>query len=218
MKNKIIIVTIAVVVLIVGFFAASKMYKSGESERLGFIAKDNFSTFVPDYAPKLGPANPEVYLVEFLDPECESCRQFYPYVKMILHENEGKIQLVVRYAPFHPNSRFAIKILEAARKQGKYWETLELLFQHQPEWGSHHHPRPELIWNYLPQVGLDIEKIKQDMKDPAIEEMIEKEVKDVKDLGVRGTPQFFVNGRPLETFGLEPLRDLIQSELKVEQK
>lgn len=214
MKNKIIIVAVAVVVLIAGFFAASKMYKSGESERLDFIAKDNFSKFVPEYAPKLGPTNPEVYLVEFLDPECESCRQFYPYVKMLMQEHEGKIQLVVRYAPFHPNSRFAIKILEAARKQGKYWETLEVLFQHQPEWGSHHHPQPELIWNYLPQAGVDVEKVKQDMNDPAIEEMIEKEVKDLTDLGVRGTPQFFVNGRPLETFGLEPLRELIKSELK----
>lgn len=213
MKNKIIIVSIAFLILIAGFFAATKMYKSGESERLGFMAKEDFSKFVPDYAPKLGPSNPEVYLVEFLDPECESCRQFYPYVKMIMQEHEGKIQLVVRYAPFHPNSKYAIKILEAARKQGKYWETLEVLFRHQPEWGSHHNPRPELIWNYLPQLGLDLEKLRDDMKDPAIEAMIEKEVQDLKDLGVRGTPQFYVNGRPLETFGLEPLKDLIQSEL-----
>lgn len=213
MKNKIIIVSIAVLILIAGFFAATKMYKSGESERLDFMAKEDFSKFVPDYAPKLGPSNPEIYLVEFLDPECESCRQFYPYVKMIMQEHEGKIQLVVRYAPFHPNSKYAIQILEAARKQGKYWETLEVLFRHQPEWGSHHNPRPELIWNYLPQLGLDLEKLRDDMKDPAIEAMLEKEMQDLKDLGVRGTPQFFVNGRPLETFGLEPLKELIQSEL-----
>jgi protein-disulfide isomerase len=213
-KNKIIIVSLVVVVLIGGFVAASKMYKSQESERIEFIAKENFKKFVPDYAPTLGSTNPEVYLVEFLDPECESCRQFYPYVKMLMQENEGKIQLVVRYAPFHPNSRYAIKILEAARKQGKYWETLEVLFRHQPEWGSHHHPQPELIWKYLPQAGVDLDKIKNDMNDPAIDEMLEKEVNDLKELGVRGTPQFYVNGRPLETFGLEPLRELIQSELK----
>lgn len=214
MKNKIIIITVAVVVLIAGFLAATKLYKSQESERVSGIAQENFEKLVPEYAPKLGPSNPDVYLVEFLDPECESCRQFYPYVKMILEENPGRVQLVVRYAPFHPNSRYAIKILEAARKQGKYWETLEVIFQHQPEWGSHHNPRPELIWNYLPQVGLDLEKVQADMKDPAIEEMIEKEVKDLTDLGVRGTPQFFVNGKPLETFGLEPLRELIRSELE----
>lgn len=213
MKNKIIIVSFAVIVLVAGFFAASKMYKSGESERLGFMAKEDFSKFVPDYAPTMGASNPKVHLVEFLDPECESCRQFHPYVKMIMEEYEGKIQLVVRYAPFHPNSRYAIKILEASRKQGKYWETLEIIFRHQPEWGDHHNPRPELIWNYLPQVGLDLEKIRDDMKDPAIDEMIEKEVKDLQDLGVRGTPQFFVNGRPLETFGLEPLKELIRSEM-----
>ncbi|MFP5384767.1 MAG: DsbA family protein [Bacteriovoracia bacterium] len=214
MKNKFILVAVAVVVLITGFILASKSYKAEETKRLEFVAKEDFRKFVPEYAPKLGPTNPDVYLVEFLDPECESCRLFFPIVKSILQENEGKVQLVVRYAPFHPNSKFAIKILEAARKQGKYWETLTVLFQHQPEWGSHHHPRPELIWTYLPQAGVDIEKIKVDMTDPAIDEMIEQEVKDLNALGVRGTPTFFVNGRPLETFGVEPLKDLIQEEIQ----
>jgi protein-disulfide isomerase len=133
---------------------------------------------------------------------------------MLLQENEGKVQLVVRYAPFHPNSRFAIKILEAARKQGKYWEVMEVLFQYQPQWGDHHHPQPELIWKYLPESGVDVARIKEDMNDPAIDEMIEKEIQDLKDLGVRGTPTFFVNGRPLERFGFEPLRELIADELK----
>ena len=154
-------------------------------------------------------------MVEFLDPECESCREFYPYVKMLLKENEGKIQLIVRYAPFHGNSRFVIRILEASRKQGKYWEVLENLFQYQPLWGSHHEPKPDLVWKYLPETGVDIEKIKKDMMDPAIDEMIAREVSDAENLGVRGTPTFFVNGKMLQIFGYEPLRELIQKELLI---
>src|SRR5690606_2620613 len=118
------------------------------------------------------------YLVEFLDPECESCRAFHPLVKMLMSEFEGKIQLVIRYAPFHGNSRLVIRILEAARLQGKYWETLEVLFQYQPQWGSHHHPRPDLIWKYLPEAGVDVNRIREDMHNPEIEAMIEKEIKD----------------------------------------
>lgn len=213
-KNKILIVAVSLIVVLGGFFAASKFYKASESKKVSTLAQENFSKLVPDYAPKLGPSQPDVYLVEFLDPECESCRQFHPLVKMILQQYEGRIQLVIRYAPFHPNSRYAIKILEASRKQGKYWETLEVLFRHQPEWGSHHNPRPELIWNYLPQAGVDLNKIKQDMQDPTIEKMIQREIKDLTDLGVRGTPTFFVNGKPLQNFGLTPLRELIASELE----
>lgn len=214
MKNKFVLIAIAVLLLGGAFFAGIKMFKAGEADKLSSIAAEDIKRFVPDYAPTLGPVNPEVYLVEFFDPECESCRDFYPFVKMILEENPGKVQLVMRYAPFHPNSKFAIKILEASRKQGKYWEALDVLFRYQPEWGSHHHPQPELIWKYLPEAGVDIAKIKQDMNDPAIDKMIEQEIKDGEALGVRGTPHFFVNGQPLETFGLEPLRDLVRKNLK----
>lgn len=214
MKNRFVLIAVAVLLLGGTFFAGIKMFKAGEAEKLTSIAADDIKRLVPDYAPTLGPVNPEVYLVEFFDPECESCRDFYPFVKMILEENPGKVQLVMRYAPFHPNSKFAIKILEASRKQGKYWEALDVLFRYQPEWGSHHHPQPELIWKYLPEAGVDIAKIKQDMNDPAIDKMIEQEIKDGEALGVRGTPHFFVNGQPLETFGLEPLRELVRKNLK----
>lgn len=212
--NKPIIITATVAILIAVFVVAAKMYSSKEEARLSFMAQEDFSKFVPDYAPRLGTSTPKVYLVEFLDPECESCREFYPYVKMILEEHKDSVQLVVRYAPFHGNSKFVIKILEAARKQGKYWEALETLFRFQPQWGSHHHPRPELVWNYLPDAGVDVEKIKQDMNDPQIDEMIAKEIADGQALGVRGTPSFFVNGKPLERFGVEPLRELINQALK----
>ncbi len=213
MNNKSIIILSSIVTLVGIFFAGIKYYQSIQNEELEALSKKEFLKFVPDYAPKLGPERPKVYLVEFLDPECESCREFYPYVKMLLKENEGKIQLVVRYAPFHGNSRFVIRILEASRKQGKYWEVLENLFQYQPLWGSHHDPKPDLVWKYLPETGVDIEKIKKDMLDPAIDEMIASEVSDAENLGVRGTPTFFVNGKMLQVFGYEPLRELIQKEL-----
>ncbi|MBH49104.1 MAG: disulfide bond formation protein DsbA [Halobacteriovorax sp.] len=166
-----------------------------------------------DYSPTLGPDDAKVTLVEFLDPECESCRAFYPFVKELMAKYPNDIRLVVRYAPFHGNSKFAIKILEAARKQNKYWEALGVLFYFQPQWGDHHNPQPELIWNYLPQAGIDVEQIKKDMDDPKFVEIIEQDVSDVKDLGVRATPSFFVNGKPLTEFGFNQLQALIESEL-----
>lgn len=216
MKNKIMIVAIALMSLGIVFMVGSKLYKGQEQERLSFMAKADFSTFVRDYSPRLGRADAKVYLVEFLDPECESCREFYSSVKMLLQEYEGKIQLVVRYAPFHGNSIFIIKILEAARKQNRYWETLETLFRYQPEWGNHHHPRPELVWNYLPEAGVNVEQIKKDMEDPAIQSMIEQEIKDGRALNVQATPSFFVNGRPLERFGYEGLKELVESTIRQE--
>ena len=67
----------------------------------------------PD-SPAQGPENARVILVEFLDPECEACRAFYPTVKKILKEYEGRIRFVVRYMTFHSNSVLAASATEAA--------------------------------------------------------------------------------------------------------
>jgi len=181
-----------------------------ETEKL---VSNNRASLIRDYSPSQGSAMLKVTLVEFLDPECESCAFFHPLVKEILSRYEGRIRYVVRYAPFHPNSKFVIKILSAARLQNQYWETLDLLFKKLPEWGSHHNPQPQLVWTYLPELGLDIERIKVDMNDEGIMKMIDQEIEDGNTFGVRQTPTFFVNGRPLRSFGLQQLEDAIKDAL-----
>lgn len=214
MKVKVAIISISSLLLIGLYFFAANAFKGSEEVRLGSLAEVNQKLFIPDHAPRLGDKNAPVKLVEFLDPECETCRVFYPYVKQILLKFEGKVELVVRYAPFHRNSINAVKVLEATRIQNKYWESLELLFANQPYWADHHDPRPERIWELLPQVSVDVEQAKKDMNRPEIEEIIRKDMADLKELGVRRTPSFFVNGKPLLEFGLEPLVALIEQELE----
>jgi len=80
-----------------------------------------------------------------------------------LKDNPGKIKLVIRYATFHHGSDYMVKILEAARKQGKFWETLEVMYNTQDYWASRHNPQPQLIWKFLPNVGLNLENIKNDI-------------------------------------------------------
>ena len=106
-----------------------------------------------------------------------------------------------------------VQILEAARKQGKFWETLDVMYETQPQWASHHHPQPEKIWQFLPRAGVDVERIRKDMNAPRILEIIEQDLADAKTLGVRRTPQFFVNGKPLLSFGYEQLKSLLDSEV-----
>lgn len=181
----------SLVVLIGLFVFGANNYKNYESKRLGFLARENASLFIRDYSPQYGAGDAKVYLTEFLDPECESCRSFYPEVKNLLKDFEGKVKLVVRYAPFHRNSAMAIKALEASKNQGKYWEALELLFKYQPVWGSHHNPQPDLMFDYLPEIGIDVDKLKSDMKNPEFDKIIAQDLSDLKQLNVRGTPTFF---------------------------
>lgn len=199
--------------LLLMFMLTSYFYDRQRADEIEFMTQNNSAPLVRDYSKSLGPADAKVVLVEFLDPGCETCRVFAPHVKDLLALHSGKLRLVLRYAPFHQGSDTMVKILEAARHQDKYWETLQLMFDTQPHWASHHHPQPEKIWNFLPSAGLNIEKIRSDMDDPSILEIIRQDLADAQTLGVRKTPSFFVNGKPLLSFGLPQLRALVDREI-----
>lgn len=51
------------------------------------------------------------------------------------------------------------------------------------------------------------------MKSPDFARLIEQDLQDVKTLNVGGTPEFFMNGRPLPSFGSEQLKNLVEEEL-----
>lgn len=202
---------------LIGLFVVTSLYyKKKQAKMYDFMAQNNASTFVRDYSQTLGDDDAKVFLVEFMDPACETCAAFSPLVKQIMAANPGKIKLVLRYAPFHDGADYFVKILEAAKKQGKYWETLDVMFESQPYWASHSNPQPQKIWQFLPKAGLDLEQIKRDMNDPAIEKIIEQDLADAKTLNVRKTPGFFVNGKPLVTFGRQQLYELIQLEINTQ--
>ncbi|MDO8283133.1 MAG: thioredoxin domain-containing protein [Thermodesulfovibrionia bacterium] len=208
------IVLIAGILLILAFVTGGYFYKKQQAEGISFMARENISTFIREHSPTIGNDDAKVYIVEFFDPACETCRDFYPFVKNLMTANQGKIKLIARYAPFHDGSDYFVKILEAARKQGRYWETLEVMFKYQPYWASHHNPQPELIWQFLPEAGLNIEQIRSDMNDPEIAKLIAQDLADAKTLNVTQTPEYFVNGKPLPNFGYDPLKELIESEIK----
>ena len=177
------------------------------------MAKENASTFVREYSQTLGSDDAKVYLVKFSDPACETCSAFHPFIKKMMERHKGKIKLVIRYAPFHTGADYFVKILEAAKRQGKFWETLDIMYKTQEYWASHHKPQPELIWKYLPRAGLDLDRIRKDMHDPEITEIIQQDLADAKTLNVRKTPGFFVNGKPLPSFGYKQLQELVESEI-----
>ena len=212
MKKGVLFI-IAALSLIIMFALASKYHKGQQASEIESVAQSNSAVFARDYSQTLGSADAKVVITEFMDPGCETCSAFAPFIKKLLDALPGKIKLVIRYAPFHQGADYMVKILEASKKQGKYWETLQVMYDTQSSWASHQNPQPQLIWQYLPQAGLDLEKLKSDMNDPEIARRIQQDMADAKALNVRKTPQFFVNGRPLEPFGAEPLKQLILSEL-----
>jgi protein-disulfide isomerase len=223
-KEVKILALIAIVVVVAAVLGAGYYRKSVQSVRRPAAGSDN--TLVRPDSPALGPADAPVTVVEFLDPECESCGAFHPTMKGILKDYEGKVRLVVRYMPFHPNSVLAATVTEAAGEQGKYWEMQELLFRRQPEWGEIHghggHAAPQvrreppalLFERYAAELGLDVERVRAAVAANRSAAKIERDRRDGQTLGVTRTPTFFVNGRQLARFSQQDLRALIEDELK----
>lgn len=223
MKKEIkILLAIVVVVVVAAVVGASYYRNSVQSERKPTAPTANASLVRAD-SPTLGAADAPVTIVEFLDPECESCRAFHPSVKKILKEYDGKVKLVVRYMPLHPNSLLAATYTEAAGEQGKYWQMQEILFARQSEWGTKHGAQaaahqapnvPALFEKYAMELGLDVEKINGAVKENRYAAKLERDKRDGQSLGVRQTPTLFVNGRRLARLYESDLKALVEDELK----
>jgi len=217
MKQKTIFIS-ALVVLALLFAGGVQFYRSFKAQETAAVAARNRQALQRMHSQSLGRADAPVQIVEFFDPACETCAAFYPLVKKIVAEHRDEIRLTVRYAPLHPGSDQVVKALEAARKQGKFWQAVEALLASQPGWVEHHQARPERIWPYLERAGLDIARLQADMQLPEVAQAIGQDVADGQALGVAQTPEFFVNGRPLPSFGFEQLQLLIEEELALARK
>lgn len=225
-KELKILAVIAFVVIIAAFVGANYYRKSIQSESVTTGKNPNQPKINPEQlvrsdSPTLGAANAKVTIVEFLDPECESCRSFNPSVKKMLKDYDGKVRLVVRYMPLHPNSISAATFTEAAGEQGKYWQAQEILFQRQPEWGTKHGPQTgapadinALFRKYAMELGLDSKKMDAVFAEKRYAAKLERDQKDGQALGVRQTPTLFVNGRKLARLDEADLKSLIEEELK----
>ena len=178
----------------------------------------NSANLVRMHSPTLGNADAPVVIVEFLDPACETCKSFYPVVKKMIADNPGRIRLVLRYAPFHKGSDKVVAMLEGARKQGKFWPALEALLATQADWAPHHTAQPDLAWRHLEGLGLDLAQVRADMASPGVAQVIAQDLADSRALDVTMTPEFFVNGQPLPSFGYEQLRKQVDAALAASRR
>jgi protein-disulfide isomerase len=212
--NRVNIFVGAAVSLLLVFVVATLYYKSEKAQATQLTVSRNLPALSSAQSPVLGDPGAKVHIVEFFDPACETCAAFFPHVKELMSANPDKIRLSLRHVPFHKGSDHAVRILEASRNQGKYLPTLVALYANQHQWVINHEVHADRVWNSIGQAGLDIERLRNDMKSPEIAERMQRDMDDARVLGVTKTPEFFVNGRPMPRFGLQELQGLVGEELR----
>jgi protein-disulfide isomerase len=212
MKQTHILIAAAIALLLT-FAGGAWLYNQHQNSAAEKAAEANRAVLLRAHSPSLGKANAPVTIVEFIDPACETCRAFYPMVKKLMVASPDRIRLVIRYAPFHTGSDKVVAVLEAANRQGKFWPALETLLEHQGEWAVNHAADVNRVWKPLESVGLNMEQLAFDMASPALAQVIAQDLADAKTLNVTMTPEYFVNGKPLPSFGFEQLQDLVNEAL-----
>jgi protein-disulfide isomerase len=203
----------AAVVLIVAFVAGALIFKSKQAEQAQQVASEFSSVLVRMHSPTHGPADARVEIVEFLDPACGTCKEFYPRVKQMVDEHPGQVRVVLRYAPFHENSDQVVAMLYAAGKQGKHQEALEALLAAQDDWVANHVGYPDRAWSHLEGLGLDMDQLRSDMNAADVTARVRQDLEDAQTMQVTATPEYFVNGKPLPSWGWEQLVALVNQEL-----
>ena len=139
-----------------------------------------------------GPEDAPVTLIEYGDFECTYCGQAEDVIREVLASFGDDVRYVWRHLPLndvHQHAQMAAEAAEAAADQGQFWPMHDILLNHQGEL------RPSDVRRYAEELGLDAERIADDLRHRRHAGRVSEDVASADESGVSGTPTFFINGR-----------------------
>ena len=145
-------------------------------------------------ADAIGGADAQVEVVEFSDFECPYCARAGEVVGEIKKKFGDRVRFSYRHFPlsFHPNAKPAAEHAQCAQEQGKFWEMHDAIFARQRELGG------DGLRVAATQAGLDLELLDRCMESGRARQQVEQDMAKGAEIGVRGTPSFYINGYPFE--------------------
>ena len=172
-------------VLVDALTAYQERQRVAEQERKKQAVKTHLAELQQDAdSPVVGNPHGDVTIVEFFDYRCGYCRRVVKDLRDVV-EDDGNIRLVMKEFPIlGPASIRAARAALAATKQGKY-EAYHFALMTQPGDMSDPH-----LMQVAREIGLDLERLRQDMEDPEIDKLIRRNHRLAETLGISGTPAF----------------------------
>ena len=148
---------------------------------------------VPFEGKAKGAAGAPITIVEFSDFQCPFCTRVLPTLDKLQKDYPNKIRVFFKHnpLPFHSDATPAAQAAVAAELQGKFWPMHDKLF------GNQQNLKRADLEKYAQEIGLDVEKFKKDIDSPAVKKRVDDDLELGKKLGVQGTPNFFIDGRPI---------------------
>ena len=158
-----------------------------------------------------GNPHANVTLVEYGDYECPRCAQAEPETRHLVEAFGDRLRFVFRHYPdaeAHPHAELAAEAAEAAAAQGKFWQMHTLLFSHSQ------HLSEATILHDAERLELDMTRFRSELTDHVYLQRVREHHAAGVRLGLRGTPCFFLNDRPVDvSFSLENLENSVRAAL-----
>jgi protein-disulfide isomerase len=193
--------------LVVGALQAIDQQRQAANDgaRTQALAANKDAIYADPNSPSVGPANASVTIVEFFDYRCPYCKRVAPDIASLL-ASDADLRIVYKEFPIlGPESLVASRAALAAQRQGKYREMHEALIASKGEMSE-----AEILAT-AQSVGLDVERLKTDMDDPAIMDQLKQVHALAQALNIDGTPAFFFGARFVGgAVSLDQMRQLIQ--------
>jgi protein-disulfide isomerase len=151
------------------------------------VLSDRASEIFNDPATPVG-GNPkgDVTIVEFFDYRCPYCKQVLPTLQTVLKEDHQLRFVYKEFPVLGPASVVAAHAALAAQRQGKY-EAF-----HTAMMATKGQITEDTVYKVAGSVGLDVDRLKQDMAAPEIDRELKANMALAEELNIRGTPGFIV--------------------------
>ena len=161
-------------------------------------------------SPVKGDVTAPVTIYEFSDFQCPYCAKLQPTLNEVLDAYPGKVKLVFKNFPlsFHKQARNAAKAAHAAGEQGKYWEMHDKIFE------KYNKLTEESFAEFAAELGLDTGKFTADYSSNKYDGQIKQDMQIAAQVGVRGTPTLFINGKLQQSRSLDGFKSTIDGLLK----
>ena len=177
----------------------SNRQAAGAAQRpTGPAAQDRIAA---DARHSIGSADAPVTIVEFTDYDCPYCRRYYMETFPQIMEKYGdQIRYVVRHFPLvsmHPEAVKAAEAAECAAVDGRFFEFNDLMMRGVPSLDI------ESLKQYAVDIGVNATEFNRCLDSGTKAAVVQQDLRDGYMLGVRGTPNFFVNGYALQ--GAQPI-------------
>lgn len=146
----------------------------------------------------VGPEDAAITIVEFSDFQCPACKSTKPIADQVIAQHP-EVRFVYRNFPLdeiHPNARLAAQAAEAAQLEGKFWGMYDLLFDGQGEWESLSEKSAllDIFAGYAEELEIDKQVFLEKIESSEVVQAVQAERTLGEEIGIQGTPTFFVNG------------------------